>query len=228
MLRWSWFVPVLVLCVMGSAASLHAGDVVRPHGQALLFGIRDIGSLEGFQGGSIAYQRFVGENVAWRVGLGLELSYDAGEIEEGHWGGSYEGYGEDETEGWSHRVSLVTQWLVFRGDRVSVFYGGGPYLSYRTYRDEGGYLHGDAWADTWEDSDTYTVGFQGTIGTQWAAADWFALHAEYQVLGAYEHTSSEYYRLIDDEDPEAHGKKTESDRFLVDSLGVLFGISVYF
>jgi hypothetical protein len=75
---------------------------------------------------------------------------------------------------------------------------------------------------------SYGAGLQGTLGIQWAATDWVALHAEYGVRCMYFHKVDEDEVTEMDGDDE-HSVQTETiDRIFLDSRGVRFGLSAYF
>ena len=220
-------IPVALVLVLALALPATADTLSRSGGHALLFGIDNWLSVEEFQGATVSYQRFISDNVAWRVGVGIDLYYSTGEYQEGNWGTSHEGYGAGDTETWSHSLSFVSQWLVFRGDRISAFYGGGPYLSYGRSRSERPNLSGDDWILYWDDSETYTIGLQGTLGTQWTVTDWLALHAEYRVVGGYRHSSEEHRRVVSEGDFSAVASRTTSEGLIFDTMNVRFGMSIY-
>jgi opacity protein-like surface antigen len=212
-----------------------AAEGGRPDGQAILFRVGSSFTLGSFDGATLGYQRFLGQDVAWRVILGIDLRYDNVEESEEH-AGDGNNHNIDESldySEWGHEISISSEWLKYRGDRVSVFYGGGPRVSYSAYRDDGieFYTSSGNWRFYRTNSKTYRVGLVGCFGVQWAATDWLALHAEYRVLCSYSHRVYDTERLVTNEENEEYDydrEGTVTDGFLLDSLGVRFGLSAYF
>ena len=227
-LRSNAICALAVLCALLAVTSTCTAAPNRPLGQAIQFGIGNSFNLRSFGASTLAYQRFVGRNVAWRLSLGLDVQYDSGkdsELETGH----YEVDGSFDTTEWHHEVSLSSEWLVYRGERVSVFYGGGPRISYYSDQD-------DSWNSTssgeWRFRrhirENYGIGLQGCAGVQWAATDWLVVHAEYGVRCMYLHFVDEYIRTETGEDGGTYVETDEFDRIELDSRGVRFGLSAYF
>jgi hypothetical protein len=107
----------------------------RPDGQAIQFRVGSNFTLSHFDGTTLAYQRFIRRDVAWRLSLGVDLRHDSGEISEQRAGDdSFEG--SSDISEWDHEISLSSEWLTYRGDRVAVFLGGGPRVSYDSYQNE--------------------------------------------------------------------------------------------
>ncbi|MBC8450787.1 MAG: hypothetical protein ISS31_09155 [Kiritimatiellae bacterium] len=226
-------IRVLCACLVLPLTSAAAGG--RPDGQAIQFRMGSYFTLNSFDGGMLAYQRFVARDVAWRVSLGIDLRYDNVEQSEEH-AGDGNNHNIDESldySDWGHEISISSEWLKYRGDRVSVFFGGGPRVSYSASRDDGfDFSTGSGdWRLYRTNSKTYRAGLVGCLGVQWAATDWLALHAEYRVLCSYSHRVNDREWLETNEENEEYDYDREStvtDGFLLDSLGVRFGLSAYF
>ena len=215
-----WCACVVLPWTSAAAAS-------RPDGQAMQFRIGSSFSLSSFDGATLAYQRFLGRDVAWRLSLGVDLRYERTEHSEKHAGD----YSVDESFDypvWGHGVSVSSEWLAYRGDQVSLFFGGGPRVSYTSYRDEDFDFYSGTWRRARHSGDTYSVGLQGCIGIQWAATDWLALHAEYSARCMYSHEVQEYLRQETGDDEEHRVESTVRNVFFLDSRGVRFGLSAYF
>ncbi len=225
----SYVIRVLVvLCALLAAASTCTATTNRPLGQAIQFGIGSSFSLRDFGGSTLAYQRFVGRNVAWRLSLGLDLQYDSGKESE-QVTGEYDIDASFDTTEWRHLVSLSSEWLVYRGERLAVFYGGGPRISYYSDQDDDWYsASGGEWRYWRYSRESYGVGLQGCAGVQWAATDWLAVHAEYSVRCMYLHVKEEYVRAETGDDGYSSVVTDEFNRIDLDSRGVRFGLSVYF
>ena len=199
----------------------------RSGGQAIQFGIGHSFKLDCFDGATLAYQRFLGKDVAWRVSLGVDLHYDSTEESQVHAGD----YSVDESfdySGWNHGIYVSSEWLAYRGDQVSVFFGGGPRVSYTSYRDDDIDFRSGTWRLRRRSGESYGVGLQGCFGVQWAATDWLAVHAEYRLLCTYSHEAEEYLWVETGEDEESYAENEVVDRFFLDSRGVRFGLSAYF
>ena len=219
-LAWLW---VLVFLIM--PATLAAAE--RPVGRAMQFGITSYLRLSDFNGGTIAYQSNLSPDAAWRLGATVNVSDSRGDESFIYIDGEDTEASGDETVR-SCDLALTCQWLRYRGDVLSVYFGGGPRLSF-TYSRSEGYTF-----QTWTQyerhywSRTFGVGLEGCLGVQWTATDWLAIHAEYVTRLTYQHTNVEEdeWSLEGDEE---HVKRTTSvDAFEFDSTGVRFGVSVYF
>ena len=107
----------------------------RPSGHALQFGVGSSFRLQDFGGTAVAYQRFTGGDVAWRVALGLDIEYSHG-IDASEVTGEHDVTECYDVAEWYNRGSLACEWLFYRGDKISVFYGGGPCLTYHASQGE--------------------------------------------------------------------------------------------
>ncbi len=218
-----------------------AAEGGRPDGQAIQFRVGSSFTLSSFGGVmsydtvTLAYQRFLGRDVAWRLNVGIDLRYDNVEQSEEH-AGDGNNHNIDESldySEWNHEISISSEWLKYRGDRVSVFFGGGPRVFYSAYRDDGfGFnTYSGDWRFVRRIGKEYGVGLVGCVGVQWAATEWLALHAEYRVLCSYSRDVYDEQTLETNEDNEEYDYDARGnvvDRFLLDSLGVRFGLSAYF
>ena len=159
----------------------------RPTGSSLQFGVGSSFTPTNFGGATICYQRFLSEDFAWRLGATLELKYD--ELEYTADGaGHYSGWGSDALEEWNHSVSLRCEWLVYRGSDVSMYFGGGPHISYNTSQytcTDFYFSDDDARRNVRIRNRSYGLGVTGVVGLQWAPAEWCALHVEYRAVAAY-------------------------------------------
>ena len=218
---------VVIMCSCFIVPWSEAPAVNRPDGQAIQFGIGSSFNLSNFDGATIAYQRFLRPDLAWRLSVGADLLHDSGDMSERRTGE----HGFDESTDfseWNHEISLASEWLAYRGDQVAVFFGGGPRISYLSRRDEYSYYSMEAWHLRRSDSESFGAGFQGALGIQWAAADWLALHAEYGARCTYSHEVREQVQWTEGEDEDYHRETTTFDRLFLDSRGVRFGLSAYF
>ena len=227
-LRSNVVCALLVLCVLLAATSTCTATPNRPLGQAIQFGIGSSFNLRSFGASTLAYQRFVGRNVAWRLSLGLNLQYDSGK-ESTQATGDYDVDESVDTTEWDHLVSLSSEWLVYRGEGVAIFYGGGPRISYYSRQDEYWYPDSSGEWDLWRHGrESYGIGLQGCVGVQWTAADWLVVHAEYSMRCMYLHIVGESVHARTGEDGYSSVETDELDRFDLDSRGVRFGLSAYF
>jgi hypothetical protein len=143
--------------------------------------------------------------------------------------GDYDFDGSFKTTDWNHSISLSSEWLVYRGERVAVFYGGGPRISYYSDQDDDWYFSSSGEQRFRRRSaESYGAGLQGCAGVQWAATDWLAVHAEYSVRCMYLHVVEEYIRSESGDDGYSSVETNEFNRIELDSRGVRFGLSVYF
>ena len=227
-LRSDVICALLVLCVLLAATSTCTAAPDRPLGQAIQFGIGNSFNLRSFGASTLAYQRFVGRNVAWRLSLGLNLQYDSGK-ESKQATGNYDIDEYVDTTRWDHLGSLSSEWLVYRGEGVAIFYGGGPRISYYSRQYEDWYLDSSGEWGLWRHSrENYGIGLQGCAGVQWAATDWLVVHAEYSVRCMYLHIVDEFVRAETGEDGYSSVETSEFNRVELDSRGVRFGLSAYF
>jgi hypothetical protein len=224
---------MLLLVAVGVSALVgvaQGGRCELPTGQAIQFGIGSSFRLGTFEGTTISYQRFIGDRVAWRLGLSIDADYRATEYEETAVG-DIEMDGSIDLTDWDSSFSAVSEWLLYRGSVVSVYLGGGPRVSYSARQDEYARFFPDedeSWRADRTRGTSLGVGASGVIGVQWAAADWVALHAEYRVNAMYMHETFE--RTIAEGGSDNYIRETTDtvNRFALDSTGVRFGLSVYF
>jgi hypothetical protein len=206
-----------------------AGAASRPVGQAVQFRIGNSFTLSDFGGTTFAYQRYLGPDVAWRISLGVDLRSEEGEE-------SIERSGDPEIDKtfdvseWGHTVTLASEWLVYRGDEVSVYFGGGPRITYTSSRSEYWDYYSGSTHYRRGTTEGYGAGLQACFGVQWAATDWLALHAEYNVQFTYSHNVAEDVETITEEEGDEvfYIDTTTTDRTFLDSRGVRFGLSAYF
>ena len=226
-LRHRTISAVAIWCALAILPWPHASAATRPVGQAIQFRIGKSLTLSDFGGLTLAYQRSLGRDVAWRVSLGVDLRLDNGELSETHLGDYSLDESVDTTE-WRHGISLSSEWLAYRGDQVSVFFGGGPRIEYSSSQSEDCRYYAESqrfWRDKGE---SYAAGVQGCIGVQWAAADWLTLHAEYSARLMYSYSEVKYWRAEIGDDNWYDSETERIDSFLLDSRGVRFGLSAYF
>lgn len=220
----------LALCAAGIASSAQtaAGETGRPSGQALQFEIGSWFSLSSFGGTTLSYQRFVSPDVAWRASVGIGISYSRVE-RYAEYATSFEASDSVEFARQSHSVSVASEWLWYRGERVSMFFGGGPRVSYSSHKDGDSYYYGpgDSWRHYRSSNNALGAGLQGCIGVQWAASNWLALHAQYG-------SECEYMYRVRESSAAQTGTSEFFDRYTDTSngvrfsSGVRFGLSAYF
>ncbi len=220
----------VALCAASIAFSAQtaAGETGRPSGQALQFEIVSLLNLTGFGGTTLSYQRFVSPDVAWRASVSIALLYRQDERL-----AEYETslVASDSVELTRHNnsVSVASEWLWYRGARVSVFFGGGPRVSYSSFRDGDSRYYGpaDSWRHTRNSRRALGAGLQGCIGVQWAASTWLALHAQYgsEFEYAYREWKSSQRQTGTSESFEQY---TDTSNGLSVASSVRFGLSAYF
>jgi hypothetical protein len=218
---------VAACCLVTVCPRSGSAAASRPNGQAIVFGVGNYLRPTHLDGTTIAYQRFVSRDVAWRISLGADLRHDMSEA-------SGQQTGEDSYRGsydiseWDYNVSLSSEWLVYRGEGVSLFFGGGPRVAYTSRQDASWDVGTNYWWAERIRDDSFEAGLEGCLGVQWAAAGWLALHAEYNLRCMYTHKKRDYEwaRGSDEFLSELDTRKT--DGFLLDSRGVRFGLSVYY
>lgn len=205
----------------------------RPAGSALQFGMGNYFNLTRFGGVTMSYQRFLSEDLAWRLGATIELDYNT--VEQTADGtGQYEGSDSDAFEDWDNRIAISCEWLVYRGSDVSLYFGGGPYVFYDTEQ----HAYSDFFLSDDHD-DTYWhrrihntslgLGASGVIGVQWAPAEWCALHVEYRAVAAYvREVYSEHRETIGGSDEYTLDEEQANSGFEFDSKDVRAGVSIYF
>ena len=219
------FLVALGLAALSGPAQGDGGD--RPKGQAIQFGIGSSFRLGTFAGTTLSYQRFLSEQVAWRIGVSIDADYETVEVSQTSTG-DVEIDGSDELTQWDHSLSAVSEWLVYRGSVVSVYFGGGPRVSYSTGQHENVYHHEESWRMERRRASELGAGVAGVIGVQWGAADSLALHAEYRVHAMYVHETSDRWAAEGGTQNYVAELHTSIDSFELDSQGVRFGLSVYF
>ena len=104
-----WCAVVCCLTATGLPSASQASG--RPNGRAIQFRVGSHITPLRWDGAAIAYQRFVGRNVAWRVSLGTDLRHDIGEAS-GSQAGENEFDGSYEISEWDYEAFLVSEWLV--------------------------------------------------------------------------------------------------------------------
>lgn len=232
MKRWRGVAPVLLsilaLCLLQTPALADA----RPTGSALVFGVGSNFRIDSFNGATVAYQRDLRGDLAWRFSVTIEL--DSGETE-------YSGEIESESpntyseagDEWDHTISLCSEWLTYRGSEISLYYGGGPRVSYtnwlhsyRSFGFSGGYVND--WNHE-NSGQSLHLGVTGILGVQWTPVRWCTIHAEYRVVAGYVSESTGTRRW---EAYSSNPYTLEEDRttqgFELDPLGVRVGLSIYF
>lgn len=220
----------VVLCALVAAQAVFAAPAERPQGQAIQFGIGDFMNLTEFSGATIAYQRSLSRNVAWRLGVTVDLSYNASDHSETGTGDAEMDVSAHLKE-WSHQVAVSSEWLVLRGSPVSLYFGGGPRFSYSTSQDEDVYFdvgHEENWYSVRWDVSGLSAGAVGVLGVQWAPSDWCALHAEYRVSAAYVRRVQERWVAESGDYDLTHDRDQTWNGFALDSEGVRAGLSIYF
>lgn len=222
------FASALLCAVMLLPATAFAG-VDRPHGQALQFGLLTL-SLTSFDGATICYQRFIGRDLALRIGAGIDLNHSSEDYSELY---ITENEGEvlDETiehNEWDHSACVSCEWIRYRGGSVSVYFGGGPRLSYESSRGEDSDFHADYSRHSRSTKEVYGIGVKGSLGVQWSPCDWFAVHAEYNAVCMYEHNRNVLQRVWTGDNAEFSENTIVEQAFEFDSRGVNAGVSVYF
>jgi hypothetical protein len=220
---------LVIWCVAVVLPWSSAAATGRPEGQAIQFRVGSDFTLSQFDGATFAYQRFVSGDVAWRVSLGLDLQQDTGDESEEFTGENSYDVSGDVSE-WDHAISLSSEWLAYRGEGVSVFFGGGPRASYNSRQYEGWYFYPEYGRLYRRSNHSFGVGLQGTVGIQWTATEWMALHAEYNMRCMYLRVveEEEEERIEELEETERYVETRTLDRFQLDSRGVRFGLSAYF
>jgi hypothetical protein len=220
----------VLLCVAVVAQPVLAAVAERPQGQAIQFGIGQFLNLKEFGGATIAYQRCLSRNVAWRLGVTVDLNYSASDYSE-------TGTGDADMDAsahlkvWNHQVAVSCEWLVLRGSPVSLYFGGGPRFSYSTSQDEHvDFALGDeeSWHTDRSDVSGLSAGAVGVLGVQWAPSDWCALHAEYRVNASYVRRVVETWRVVSGDTDYTHDQDETWNGFALDSEGVRAGLSIYF
>lgn len=205
------------------------GETGRHVGQAIQFGIGSNFTLTDFGGTTLSYQRSLGPDAAWRVSVGVNVRYDNIDHSEEYTGDEVGEDTVDQVE-WSHRVSVASEWLWYRGSTVSVFFGGGPRASFSSYQDEDSdyNVSADYWRHYRASGDEFGVGLQGCLGVQWAASSWLAVHAQYGVRCEYLHRVQRRSWVVTGEDGHFEEATDTVDEVSFGSSGVRFGLSAYF
>jgi hypothetical protein len=206
-----------------------AAAAERPNGHAVQFGIAGSFRLADFGDPTLAYQRFIGPDLAWRTSLGVDLRYD-----DSGYSVEYEGpepsHGSKDVQEWTHTVGIASEWLWYRGAAVSLFFGGGPRVSYAGYQYDN--MHFNTYHHQWtgyrDQISEWAAGAQACLGVQWVAVEWLTVHAEYDARAMYRHRVLEQEWIYAGDEPTRLTEKTTTDGLLIDSLGVRFGLSVYF
>lgn len=230
LLRSVAMLPLAVVGVLAVSGVAHGGRCGLPTGQAIQFGIGSSFRLGTFEGATISYQRFLTDRVAWRLGLSIDADYRATEYEETAVG-DIEMSGSIDLTDWNSSFSASSEWLLYRGSVVSMYFGGGPRVSYSSRQDEYARFYPDddeSWRAERVRGTGLGIGAGGVVGVQWAAADWIALHAEYRVNAMYRHET--YERTLAEGGSEEYIREITDtvNRFVLDSTGVRFGLSIYF
>lgn len=219
-------VALYVLCAL-LALHLPAAGAGRSGCRAVQFGIEPNFTLGSFDGALFGYQWYTGEDTAWRVTVGLGLSYEEEELEtEGVVGDTVEPVFD--TVDWDRSVTVVFERLWYRGEELSFYCGGGPRFGYSDGQSEGVTVYPD-WQ--WRLKNTghqLRAGVQGSAGVQWLPADWLSVHAEYNATCLYVREVNEYESLTTGVVNSHEKERQTTSRVWFDSAGVRLGMSVYF
>ncbi len=205
-----------------------AGETGRPSGQALQFEIGSWLALTSFGGTTLSYQRFVNPDVAWRASVSIAFTYNRDE-RLAEYEASYVASDTVELTRQKTSVSVASEWLWYRGKRVSMFFGGGPRVSHSSYKDGDSYYYGpgESWGHSRYSDHALGAGLQGCIGVQWAASNWLALHAQYG--SEFEYVYRERKRSQTQAGtPEVFNQYTDTSHGVRLASGVRFGLSAYF
>ena len=90
------------------------------------------------------------------------------------------------------------------------------------------YAYDEGWAFYRTTTARFGVGLQGSVGVQWAATDWLALHAEYGVLCGYDHRVTRSERVYTGEDGYYEKQVVDTGSVSIEPRYVRFGLSAYF
>ena len=212
------------------AATPSFGEGARPTGHAIQFSVQKELALRDFGALTIAYQRFIGPDMAVRLGATIDLMHDSSEVSglviteaDGEVYDSSVEHGE-----WYHTGHLSCEWLWYRGEVLSLYYGGGPRVFYTSTRTENSDFHESYDRHMRRDGEEFGGGIQGCLGIQWRACEWLAIHAEYNARLYYSHLTEEVQTLKTGDSPEYTEDREETDRVVFDSRGVRVGLSAYF
>jgi len=201
----------------------------RPVGQAIQFRIVDGLALREFEGATLGYLHYRGHDAAWRATLDLNMSYDDQELRVDLRDGMDAADVSHDRTRWNQNFGVGIDYLWFRGEAVSAFFGGGPHASFRSSHQEyWGYdLNNENWARELLEDNDFGAGVRGCLGVQWAATRWLAIHADYEAEVMYHRrVSKDLWENFGSGD---HANGTvATNNISLSSLGVRFGLSAYF
>jgi len=201
----------------------------RPVGRAVQFGIGSDLTLSHFTGTAISYLHYRDHDRACRTGITFNVLYDAGDFNFDYWTGHQGADVSHDQSYWDNSIAAVCECLWYRGERISMFYGAGPRVSYSSHHDETwAYdLPSDTWRSRKHDDWKLGAGAEGCLGVQWVATKWLAVHAEYVAQLMYRH---EVHKQTDERPylDQHENIKTVTNGVSLSSVGVRFGLSAYF
>lgn len=198
-----------------SASALRAGA------WALQFGIADNFQLASFSGSTISLKHHTSDRSAWRLGVSSSFSSRS-------WDESID-YGPPDTalvrtsDGDAQNLTVALTRLRYPhpGQRVSAYYGAGPFVSFSGDNEE----QVQAGLKRVHDHERWAVGANFVFGGEWFPARALGVHAEYRASLEYgKETVDDTYA------PAATGPSTrrENSGWTFQGNAVRFGASWYF
>jgi len=198
------------------------------------FEIDNFLSISSFLGNNISVKYHLHPQHAIRLGISLD-GYDNSQDSERL--SSYERTDERRVKDFSILVKPQYLYYPYTDNKVNIFFGTGPYLSYDFRESE---LDGKSdYADTlsaidyqWAQNTRYNIGISFVAGVEIFILDYLSLHAEYGsnlYYGKYEYKQSSRTTYSPSDQPDnGSRRKGGEDYYYFRYDNVLFSVSVYF
>ncbi len=222
---------LLLLWHLGCPSMAFANSDTNPKRQSIQFSLGSGFRIESFKAGLLSYQFDLTRSFSVRIGLSYYQNQDDYSFEyRAAWDPYtlYE-YGESYRDRYANYYLDVLRY--HRNGKHSMYYGLGLVYGYSEYSAENSYLY-----DRYEEitmryisssSQTTTSGVSVFFGSAWEILDWLSIHAEYSNRAIYQNLVETRHEVEDPYDG-VDRRRNEQEGWLIESLGVRFGISLQF
>ena len=242
---------IVALSTLGSSSVLAQSPPtdstsLRQGAWALQFGVGSNFTLTTFQGSTLAIKYHLSEANALRIAITLNGSFtDGTELQTGVSDtANNTASGDNSSHSGSIAIFLQYLWYMNPRDVVHFYTGVGPSISYSHSQDQRSqnaltsqqefYSSGYYWShvNSTTTSNQWALGLRGIAGVEWFPIKWFSFRAEYSEGIQYQWTSSKSAAQgLTYTTPVSSitvSDNVSSKGWVISSLGVSFGVSVYF
>ena len=195
-------------------------NALQPGAWALQFGIDDNFQLDSFEGSMISLKHHTSAGSAWRLGVSTHVSSNDRDESRHYVSPDTTFTDSDNTDLLGLFVGLTRIHYPHPGERVSAYYGAGPWVS--IFNADNSRTNGTD--ESHQENSSWAAGAGFVFGGEWFAARSLGIHAEYRASIGYEKR-----RDTNTPPPSAGVSYTlENESWSVRSNGVQFGASWYF